>query len=163
MNTKQLWSSLTFNCITNPYFDGVFSSDTLIDIKKKPELIICNTDPSTKPGEHWVLFFFDSDNSVDFYDSLGKDISYYGIKFLEFVQRFADNLTQSSERTQPVNSSLCGEYCLFYAYHKCKRNNNKMETILEKINSSDIVKFVHNKFYCETFNKCILLHQCKKY
>ena len=54
-NIKKM-SSL--NPITNKYFDGVYSSDTLKEIKEKPNLIICNTDPSNKPGEHWVLFFF---------------------------------------------------------------------------------------------------------
>ena len=51
-------------------------------------MIICNTDPSDKPGEHWVLFFFKDDESVDFYDSLGKDIKYYGSEFCDFVNEF---------------------------------------------------------------------------
>ena len=73
MNTKQLWNALSLNPVTNKYFDGIYSSDTLNEIREKPSLIICNTDPSDKPGEHWVLFFF-SENSVDFFDSLGRDI-----------------------------------------------------------------------------------------
>ena len=87
MNTKQLWRSLTYNIFTNPYFDGVYSIDTLKNIKQKPRLIICNTDPSNKPGKHWVLFFFDSKNSVDFYDSLGRDVSYYGPEFVNFIKK----------------------------------------------------------------------------
>ena len=58
MNTKQIWQALTSNTKTEPYFDGVFAIDELCKIKKKPELIICNTDPSNKPGQHWVLLFF---------------------------------------------------------------------------------------------------------
>ena len=83
MNTKQLWTALTLNKVTNSYFDGVYSIDTLIDIEKKPKLIICNTEPSDQPGEHWVLFFFEED-SVDFYDSLGRDITDYGPSFITF-------------------------------------------------------------------------------
>ena len=45
-------------------------------LKSKPKLIICNTDPSTKPGKHWVYFFFHND-TVDFFDSLGNDMNYY--------------------------------------------------------------------------------------
>ena len=56
MNTKQLWNALCLNADTNKYFDGIYSSDTLKEIVDKPDLIICNTDPSNKPGEHWVLF-----------------------------------------------------------------------------------------------------------
>ena len=58
MNTKQLWNALTLNPVTNNYFDGIFSIDTLKDIKEKPTLIVCNTDPSDKAGEHWIFFSF---------------------------------------------------------------------------------------------------------
>ena len=64
MNTKQLWNALTLNPVTNNNFDGIFSIDTLKEIKEKPTLIVCNTDPSDKAGEYWVLFFF-HDNTVD--------------------------------------------------------------------------------------------------
>ena len=87
MNTKQLWNALCLNPVTNQYFDGIYSADTLKEIKEKPDLIICDTDPSNKPGECWVLFFF-SDNSVDFFDSLGRDIKYYGSIFLDFIRWF---------------------------------------------------------------------------
>ena len=90
MNTKQLWIALTLNPKTNSYFDGIFSIDTLKDIKEKPSLIICNTDPSDEPGKHWVLFFFNKD-SVDFYDSLGRDITYYGSEFIDFIKNFTSN------------------------------------------------------------------------
>ena len=73
MNTKQVRNALCLNPVTNKYFDGIYSSDTLKEIKERPDLIICNTDPSNKPGEHWVLFFFNQ-NNVDFFDSLGRDI-----------------------------------------------------------------------------------------
>ena len=78
MNTKQLWNALTLNPVTNKNFDGIFSIDTLQEIKEKPTLIVCNTDPSDKAGEHWVSFFF-HDNTVDFYDSLAHEITYYGL------------------------------------------------------------------------------------
>ena len=107
MNTKQLWNALTHNPETNFYFDGIFSADTLNSITQRPELIICNTDPSDKPGEHWVLFFFKG-KSVDFYDSLGRDINYYGSLFLDFIKNFAHDYKQCIRRTQPIHSSLCG-------------------------------------------------------
>ena len=101
MNTKQLWNALCLNPITNKYFDGVYSSDTLKEIKEKPNLIICNTDPSNKPGEHWVLFFF-SENSVDFFDSLGRDIKYNGSVFLNFIANFANNYKQCDKERNPL-------------------------------------------------------------
>ena len=58
MNTKQLWNALTLNPVTNNYFDGIFSIDTLKNIKEKLTLIVCNTDPSDKVGGTGFCFSF---------------------------------------------------------------------------------------------------------
>ena len=153
MNTKQLWFALSHNCHTNPYFDGIYSIDTLKDIKEKPELIICNTDPSGNPGKHWGFFIFDSKQSVDFYD-------YYSIEFLDLIKKLAINVMQCHERTQLVNSSLCGQYCLFYPFEKCSKKYN-MEKIVENMNPVDhVINLVKEKYYCEPYHKCSLLQEC---
>ena len=100
---KAIVECIDSNPETNFYFDGIFSADTLNSITERPELIICNTDPSDKPGEHWVLFFFKG-KSVDFYDSLGHDINYYGSLFLDFIKNFAHDYKQCIRRTQPIHS-----------------------------------------------------------
>ena len=158
MNTKQLWTALTLNKATNPYFDGVYSLDTLVNIKEKPQLIICNMQASDQSGEHWVLFFFEED-SVDFYDSLGKDIIEYGPTFITFIKNYTNNFKQCLGRTQPFESSLCGHYCLYYAYAKC--NGYSMEKIIEDIPSSEKVLNVVNKLFyiCPHYN-CPLLQYC---
>jgi hypothetical protein len=53
-----------------PLFQGVYSSDNLPD---KPGLLICNTDPSTKPGEHWISIFVDeSRGRGKYFDSFSR-------------------------------------------------------------------------------------------
>ena len=157
MNTKQLWTALTLNEVTNNYFDGVFSIDTLADIKEKPQLIISNTQGSHFPGEHWVLFFFEN-NCVDFFDSLGRDISYYGPEFIAFIKNFTNNFKQCLGRTQPIKSSLCGHYCLYYAYAKC--TGYSMEEILNTISPNIVTQFVNTNFYvCNSYD-CPLLQKC---
>ena len=161
MNTKQIWQALTCNTKTDPFFDGVFSIDMLQTIKYKPELIICNTDPSTKPGKHWVLFFFYAD-TVDFFDPLGKDMEYYGDEFVKFSKRFSSKYQSSLIRTQPKNSSFCGQYCLYFAYRRC--NGEKMEDIINSLPSSHQVLNFVNKYFkicsssssqCNRFQTCI--------
>ena len=121
-------------------------------------MIICNTDPSNKAGEHWVLFFVRG-KSVDFYDSLGRDINYYGSLFLDFIKNFAHDYKQCLRRTQPIDSNLCGHYCLYYALAKC--NGHPMETIIDSMVSSDHVIDVVNKiFYIGPSNNCPLLQGC---
>ena len=158
MNTKQLWTALTLNPKTNFYFDGIFSIDTLKEIKEKPDLIICNTDPSDQPGEHWVLFFF-NENSVDFYDSLGRDITYYGSEFINFIKNYTSNFEQCLRRTQPLESDLCGYYCLYYAFAKC--NGFSMEKIIDNMLSKDnVTEFVNKMFFICNSSQCNLLQYC---
>ena len=144
MNTKQIWQALTCNTKTEPYFDGVFSIDMLHKIKNKPKLIICNTDPSTKPGKHWVLFFFHND-TVDFFDSLGNDMNYYGNEFINFAKRFSSKYQISLIQTQPKNTSICGQYCLYFAHKIC--NGEKMENIIKCMKSPEhVLHFVNRNF-----------------
>lgn len=152
MNTKDIWQALTANEVTEKYFDGVFPVNKLKNITTKPRLVICNTDPSNKPGEHWVLFFFNKDNSVDFYDSLGKSLISYNSDFLSFVNKFSSSYHESKVRTQPKNTALCGYYCLYFAYKRCK--GKKMETIIEDMKSSlHVVNFVNRIFkFCKLTN-----------
>ena len=160
MNTKQLWNALITNPVTKPFFDGIFPKDMLIIIENKPQLIICNTDPSYEKGEHWVLFYFQK-NSVEFYDPLGHDIKYYGKEFLDLIDKFTNEYKFCQVRTQPVNSKLCGEYCLYFAYGRCK--GYSMEYIINTMSSSHkILKLVNKHFCICTDSNCNLLQYCKK-
>jgi hypothetical protein len=47
-------------------FQGVFSAGTL---PEKPRLLVGNTDPSDKSGNHWVTIFVDSAGRGDYFDS----------------------------------------------------------------------------------------------
>lgn len=160
MNTKQIWQALTNNVFTLQQFNGVYSKDTLKEIKVKPTLIICNTDPSSKPGKHWVLFYCNKDNSIDFFDSLGKKPSHYGCEFTEFLQRFSNCYYIVNTTIQSKRSNLCGLYCLYYAYWKCSQKIT-MRKIIKNIITNKIllIKFINSKyFFCKKSN-CNLLQK----
>ena len=160
MNTKQLWSALMYNPITEPYFDGIFPIDMLDEINKKPKLIICNTDPSFKKGQHWIVFYFNEDY-VEFYDPLGNNISAYGPEFLDFILKYTEKYKCCKLRTQPYKSSLCGEYCLYFAYFRC--NGMSMEKIISTMKSShQVLDIVNDIFQLCKSSKCLFLHNCKK-
>ena len=149
---------MCLNPVTNKNFDGIYSSDTLKEITQKPKLIICNTDPSNKPGKHWVLFFF-SENSVDFFDSLGRDIKYYGSVFLDFIANFVSNYKQCLRRTQPIKSDLYGQYCLYYAF--AKSNRLCMEEIISNLpNYEYVVNLVNRIYYICPKYECSLVQCC---
>ena len=172
----ELYTALVSNPVTEPHFGGIYARDTLVDIEKSPGLIVCNTDRSEQPGRHWVLFFFrEEEETVDFYDSLGKDLTEYGSEFVDFVQTFSREVISTDRRTQPLNTNLCGSYCLFYAYWVCL--GKRMDEILEMMKGEESTSifpqhkgsWVHNKVHCDYFNiplRCSLschkffLHSC---
>ena len=59
-------------------FIGVFPSDKIPKIpRRRPVSLICNTDPSSKSGKHWVAFYFPNDDSapIEFFDSYAVSLN----------------------------------------------------------------------------------------
>ena len=68
MNSSIIEHYLSGHC--RGQFMGVFSSDTLsTSIKKRPAIIVCNTDPSDQGGEHWICIYVDRNRREEFFDS----------------------------------------------------------------------------------------------
>ena len=158
MNTYQINHILSTNPVTKNFFNGVFPIDFLKNITEKPQMIICNTDKSYEPGEHWVIFFFNSEN-VDFFDSLGKNPSEYGTEFIKFMQKFVDQCNFSSKRIQPVNTNLCGHYCVYFAHKRCQGydmhyilNNLPDYHVIKRFSESYLRKF--DDYYHENSQCC---------
>ena len=71
MLTSTIEYYLTKHC--RGQFMEVFSSDTLpTRIPNRPAIIVCNTDPSDRSGEHWVCIYIDRNRQGDFFDSFGR-------------------------------------------------------------------------------------------
>jgi len=67
MNTQQI-DSIVRRYVRR--FHGVFSADCLPDNSR---LLVCNTDPAHRPGEHWVVMYVDDEGRFgEYFDSLGR-------------------------------------------------------------------------------------------
>ena len=90
-------------------FDGVFSIDRL---PSNPRLLVCNTDPSHRPGEHWVAMYVDGKGCHgEYFDSFGRPPPETLRRYLnEHCMYWNFNDSQS----QSVASRFCGHYCVFY-------------------------------------------------
>jgi len=96
-------SNFQINRIMKPYIQqglylGTVSRDEFDQVieKIKPQSrggFIFNTDPSTKPGQHWRAIFFDGrpkgDSEIDYYDSYGASASKGDLKN---IKKIADKL-----------------------------------------------------------------------
>lgn len=100
-----------------PYFAGVFAADTLpIRLHQRPALLICNTDPVSKPGTHWVAFYIGKHGEGEFWDSYGMPpIVPLHRKFLD---RMCKKWTHNPTSLQAIDSLVCGEYCALYLFHR---------------------------------------------
>ena len=69
MNTKEIERFLEADTVCRIVFQGVFSADTL---PPPPRLLVCNTDESTKPGQHWIAIHVDIGGRGEHFDSFGQ-------------------------------------------------------------------------------------------
>ena len=89
-------------------FDGVFSIDNLPD---NPRLLVCNTDPSDKPGRHWIAIYVGEDGHGDFFDSFGRRPSCY---FECYMNRNCLSWNFNDRQLQSIVSKFCGHYCIYF-------------------------------------------------
>lgn len=118
LNTIQLREALMENDVTRPYFNGIYPVNHLKHVTSPPKMIMVNTDPSYKPGKHWLVFFRNED-TMEMFDSLGNDLTEMNPIIKTFAHKFNETVKYVSHRIQPKNTALCGHYCLYYAYLRC--------------------------------------------
>ena len=88
-------------------FNGVFSVDTLPEDSR---LMVCNTDPSNKPGRHWIVIHVDEDGRGDFFDAFGRQFNDY---FERYMNRHCLSWNFNDKQLQSVVSKFCGHYCIY--------------------------------------------------
>ena len=90
----------------------IFSADTL---PEKPRLLVCNTDASDKPGQHWICMHFE-DGHGEYFDSFGRRPP---VNFERYLNRQCSSWTFNRRQLQSVISKFCGHYCIYYWSDLC--------------------------------------------
>ncbi len=88
-------------------FDDVYSIDTL---PARPRLLVCNTDPSHKPGRHWICICVEN-GTGEYFDSFGRPPSKVLKRYMNVV---CERWTFNARQLQSVVSNFCGHYCIYY-------------------------------------------------
>ena len=126
MNTTQLQCALESDPAMKEYQREVFALDQFKNAKLLNKgIYICNEQTSRKPGSHWFLVITESDK-VYFIDSFAQSPKYYGVD--KKLQKLKRPVAVLSDSIQNPFSTLCGEYCLFFAYHLSRNFNLKSVT-----------------------------------
>ena len=134
-------------------FLGVFARDQLPRgrLPRKWAMVV-NTHPSTRPGEHWVAFYVE-DNVCEYFDSYGLPPP---LDFEHYMKQRGLTYVFNNCLLQDYFSFVCGQYCIYYLYHRNK--GESMTSILTKLkergdkNDSIVSDFVARKW--EIDNVC---------
>ena len=96
-------------------FLGVFAIDRLPRLlpTRWPLILVCNTDPHDRPGEHWIVLFIAARG--EYFDSFAEPPR---PTFELYLNKYCNSWTMNNKRLQSVISSFCGHYCIFYCLFK---------------------------------------------
>jgi len=116
--TQDIWNLLARDKRTKASFRGVYAKDQLPTRAPTSSLYVCNTDPSTRGGEHWVVIYIDGKRRGEFFDSSG-DIRPLEEHFEIFLERNSHIWTRNPQAVQHLLSDACGYHCIFFAVNRC--------------------------------------------
>ena len=139
MNNQDIDRILKAN---SPLFRGVFSCDTLPKSNVRG-LIVCNTDPESKPGEHWIAMYFDGDHG-EYFDSSGRPPAKV---FKDYLNSHCKHWIFNEKQLQSAVSRFCGHYCVYYCLLRSRRVDLRriVATFTNDTGFNDVL--VHN-FIC---------------
>jgi len=145
MDTRQIERFLEADTVCREVFQGVFSADTL---PNRPRLLVCNTDKSTKPGEHWIAIHVDADGRGEYFDSFGRAPNKH---FDAYMNEHCTIRTFNRKQLQSIISTFCGYYCCMYCMLRCRRTDMTrivgMFTSDTAFNDTIVHSFVCNKSF----------------
>ena len=117
MNTLELNCILNSDPIMKGFSPQVLAIDKFVEFPLKERgLVICNSQSSDKLGEHWFLIFYKDVKEIYFIDSFAKSPEQYGLNE-KFSTRKVFSLSSSLQNTL---STVCGEFCVYFAFNLCR-------------------------------------------
>ena len=148
MNTRQLQCALDSDPAMKDYSRNVLALDQFQRANLSDKgIYVCNDQPSKKSGNHWFLIFIDPEK-IYFVDSFANEPKYYHVD--EKLRTLKKPIFTFSKMLQSPFSTLCGEYCIFFAYH-LSRNFN-LEYVIRFFtndcvqNDQNVKDFIWRKF-----------------
>ena len=116
MDTNELDRYMRRDSHIKKNYGGTLAKNQLLNIvNSKDKIYIVNLDDSYNPRSHWITIWMGEFPEI--FDSLGhKPLK----EFEDFIFLNGDPYVCNTKRLQSHGSSVCGHYCLMYAYFKSR-------------------------------------------
>ena len=119
LRTGDLNSILSSHPQSGRYYLGTFAADTIPDQPTPLTCFVSNTDPQSKPGQHWVAFFVNQKGYTYYFDSYG--IPPIKKNHLNFCEKSTQGYwTYNRQRLQNFTSRNCGFHCVRFIIETCR-------------------------------------------
>jgi len=168
MNSDQLYNHLEAMFGTTRCKYDVLPAEFLNSVNFKSHFnmfYIFNNQTSKFGGQHW-LALCKKDNRIEFFDSYGLGLRFYGKHFVNFKKKYV--VHENNKKLQSIYSNVCGQFCLFYLYYRHKgytmHEIEKMFTSDSVRNDKIVKQFVFRKKCTCLDSKCfiqICQNQCE--
>ena len=99
-------------CLLGPHFLGTFARNVMPTCVVPPFSLVCNTDPNTETGEHWIAVHVDEEGNGEYFDSYG--LPPLQDAFENCLNRHCKTWTWNDRQIQQLASTVCGQHCIFY-------------------------------------------------
>ena len=101
----------------------------LIPHRLRPDekAIVVNTDPHDKPGTHWVCLYA-TPPVVEYFDSYG--MKPYLPEISNVIHHHQSQPVWNPFDYQALNTTVCGQYCVYYLLQRHKRKKTVQEWML---------------------------------
>ena len=131
MNTEQIENILREELKSK--FCGVYAVDELTraSFPHRPCGIVCNTQPSHGPGEHWVAIWLEENGTAEYFDSFAQPPDH---EMEHFLKRHAPGGLERNHRPlQNVFTTVCGGYVMLYLYRRNVKRHWSMRTVIKEL------------------------------
>ena len=157
MDSSEIATCLSVDPVARGIFQGVFPANELPHVVRKPCVIVANTDPNTRPGTHWVGFYFDKWGNGEYFCSYASRP--YNRWHESFIKRNCTQWKHNSKSLQAMDSDVCGIYCIMYACHRAR--GKSMSSFINLFSSSDHVwnDQLVSKLFLSHFSKLSMVRQ----
>jgi hypothetical protein len=145
MNSAELSTCLGNHPLTANIFRGVWAANEIPpNLENLPAGIVVNTDRNGQPGAHWVAFYQETPEKIEYFDSYGREIH----KNIASSQLLNGKVIIKQDSILQSNiSTVCGQYCMFFLLKRA--SGTDFSSFVKTFSSNTLT---NDRLVCKTVN-----------